>query len=208
MTLCANPHHHHDASALIEEVRAKCVALGLRFTPLREKVLEFIANASGPSKAYTLLEQLRSEHDSAAPPTVYRALEFLLENGFVHKVESINAFVACPHPGGTHLAQFLVCDQCGSAIELEGEMLPKLFTELAVAQRFSAERLVVEVHGRCSNCTRPPQLLTPPEQSARRSITKRAAKSVTSLAEQATRQASLAEQATRQTSAPESTARG
>ena len=180
MTLCANPHHHHDADALIEEVRAKCVALGLRFTPLREKVLELIASASGPSKAYTLLEQLRTEHDSAAPPTVYRALEFLLEHGFVHKVESINAFVACPHPGGAHLAQFLVCDQCGTAIELEGEMLPKLLTELAVAQQFSAERLVVEVHGRCINCTRPPQLLTPPEQNLRqklrKSITKRAPK--------------------------------
>ena len=174
MTLCANPNHHHDAHALIEEVREKCAALGLRFTPLREKVLELIANATRPSKAYTLLEQLRTEHDSAAPPTVYRALEFLLEHGFVHKVESINAFVACPHPGGTHLAQFLVCDQCGSAIELEGEMLPKLLTELAVAQQFSAERIVVEVHGRCMNCTRPPQLLTPPFQSQRKSITKRA----------------------------------
>ena len=176
MTHCANPHHHHDAAALIKEVRAKCTALGLRFTPLREKVLELIANSSGPSKAYTLLEQLRTEHDSAAPPTVYRALEFLLEHGFVHKVESINAFVACPHPGGTHLAQFLVCDQCGTAIELEGEMLPKLLTELAVAQQFSAERLVVEVHGRCINCARPLQLLTPPEQSKRKSITKRVPK--------------------------------
>ena len=187
MTLCANPHHHHDAHALIEEVRAKCLALGLRFTPLREKVLELIANASGPSKAYTLLEQLRTEHDSAAPPTVYRALEFLLEHGFVHKVESINAFVACPHPGGAHLAQFLVCDQCGTAIELEGEMLPKLLTELAVAQQFSAERLVVEVHGRCINCTRPPQLLTPPDQylsqKLRKSITKRATKAEATLPE-------------------------
>ena len=187
MTLCANPHHHHDADALIAEVRAKCLALGLRFTPLREKVLELIANASGPSKAYTLLEQLRSEHDSAAPPTVYRALEFLLEHGFVHKVESINAFVACPHPSGTHLAQFLVCDQCGTAIELEGEMLPKLLTELAVAQQFSAERLVVEVHGRCINCTRPPQLLTPPEQNPRRSITKRVAKPEPTAPEPSTR---------------------
>lgn len=187
MTLCANPNHHHNAPALVEEVRAKCAALGLRFTPLREKVLELIANASGPSKAYTLLEQLRTEHDSAAPPTVYRALEFLLEHGFVHKVESINAFVACPHPGGTHLAQFLVCDQCGTAIELEGEMLPKLLTELAVAQQFSAERLVVEVHGRCINCTRPLQLLTPLLQNKRKSITKRLAKSESTLLEPKTR---------------------
>ena len=187
MTLCANPHHHHNAPALIEEVREKCAALGLRFTPLREKVLELIANASGPSKAYTLLEQLRTEHDSAAPPTVYRALEFLLEHGFVHKVESINAFVACPHPSGTHLAQFLVCDQCGSAIELEGEILPKLLTELAVAQQFSAERIVVEVHGRCMNCTRPPQLLTPPFQSQRKSITNRAGRADATTLESSTR---------------------
>jgi Fur family transcriptional regulator, zinc uptake regulator len=154
-------------------VRAQCLALGLRFTPLREKVLELITLSHGPVKAYTLLEQLKNEHEAAAPPTVYRALEFLLEHGFVHKVESINAFVACPHPSGAHLAQFLVCDQCGTAIELEGQSLPKLLIELATAQNFLAEKLVVEVHGRCRNCAQPPQLLTPPTM-ARKSITNRA----------------------------------
>lgn len=173
MTHCANPHHHHDAAALIIEVREKCTALGLRFTPLREKILELIATAKGPSKAYTLLEQLRAEHDSAAPPTIYRALEFLVAYGFAHKVESINAFVACPHPGATHLAQFLVCDHCGNAIELESQKLPKLLTDLATAQNFSAKRLVVEVHGRCMNCAQTPQLLTPPMQNARKSLTRR-----------------------------------
>lgn len=170
MTLCSNPDHHHQSEALIAEVRARCEGLGLRFTPLREKVLELITLATGPVKAYSLLEQLKNEHEAAAPPTIYRALDFLLEHGFIHKVESINAFVACPHPGGTHLAQFLVCDQCGVAIELEGQALPTLLMDLAKAQNFSAEKLVVEVHGRCQGCSQTPQLLTSP---SRKSITKR-----------------------------------
>jgi Fur family transcriptional regulator, zinc uptake regulator len=174
MTHCANPQHHHDSGALIEEVRAACVAQGLRFTPLREKVLELIANAHGPAKAYTLLEQLKAQHEAAAPPTVYRALDFLLEHGFVHKVESINAFVACPHPSGAHVAQFLVCDSCGAAIELESAALPAMLTELALAQQFSPDRLVVEVHGRCAQCSKPAQLLTPRAQADRKTITGRA----------------------------------
>jgi Fur family transcriptional regulator, zinc uptake regulator len=173
MTQCSDPNHSHDTTALLAEVRAKCVEMGLRFTPLREKVLELITRAHGPVKAYTLLEQLKNEHEAAAPPTVYRALEFLLDNGFVHKVESINAFVACPHPSGAHLAQFLVCDHCGTAIELEGQSLPTLLIELATAQQFSADKLVVEVHGRCRNCSEIPILLTAP-LAARKSITNRA----------------------------------
>jgi Fur family transcriptional regulator, zinc uptake regulator len=174
MKKCAHPHHHHDTESLLREVRERAESLGLRFTPLRAKVLELIANSSGPAKAYDLLERLKHEHDSAAPPTVYRAIEFLLEHGFVHKVESINAFIACPHPSGQHVAQFLVCDQCGSATELESEQLPEMLRALASAQNFNADKLIVEVHGQCANCqqSQPVILLSPP-QSPRKSITKR-----------------------------------
>jgi Fur family transcriptional regulator, zinc uptake regulator len=174
MKKCAHPNHFHDAESLIAEARERAQDLSLRFTPLREKVLELIAKSSGPAKAYDILERLKHEHDSAAPPTVYRAIEFLLEHGFVHKVESINAFVACPHPSGEHVAQFLVCDACGSATELESEQLPVMLKELAAAQSFKAEKLVVEVHGLCSSCQQQNALvlLTPPAQP-RKSITKR-----------------------------------
>jgi Fur family transcriptional regulator, zinc uptake regulator len=83
---------------------------------------------------------------------VYRALDFLLDAGFVHKVESINAFVACPHPGGVHAAQFLVCDQCGAAIEIDSASLPTQLEQIAKAQAFTAKRMVVEVHGLCAAC--------------------------------------------------------
>jgi Fur family transcriptional regulator, zinc uptake regulator len=174
MKKCAHPNHFHDADSLIAEARERAQDLNLRFTPLREKVLELIAHSSGPAKAYDILERLKHEHDSAAPPTVYRAIDFLLENGFVHKVESINAFVACPHPSGEHVAQFLVCDQCGSATELESEQLPKMLKDLAAAQSFKSAKLVVEVHGICSSCqqNKPVVLLSPPLQP-RKSITKR-----------------------------------
>lgn len=152
MSSCAHPEHRHQTTELVADASAHCLARGLRLTPLRKRVLELVADSHGPAKAYDLLDQLRGVHDGAAPPTVYRALDFLLEHGFVHKVESINAYVACPHPGGTHTAQFLVCDRCGSAVELDSAELPSLLASLARERHFAAERLVVEVHGTCSAC--------------------------------------------------------
>jgi len=152
MTNCSNTHHHHDRESLVAHARQYCEANSLRLTPLRERVLALIADSTGPAKAYALLDQLKLNHDAAAPPTIYRAVDFLLEHGFIHKIESINAFVACPHPGQSHVAQFLLCDQCKSAIEIDSSQLPELLNGIAKAQNFSAKKLVVEVHGLCSRC--------------------------------------------------------
>jgi Fur family transcriptional regulator, zinc uptake regulator len=152
MTICGHTDHHHHAADVLQVARAQCDARGLRLTPLRERVLELIAEHHGPAKAYDLLDALKRSHASAAPPTVYRAIDFLVDAGFVHKVESLNAYVACPHPGGLHSAQFLICDRCGSAIEIDGESLPELLTSIALAQNFVAKKLVVEVHGDCQSC--------------------------------------------------------
>ena len=152
MTTCTHSHHHHDSASLLAHARHYCELHNLRLTPLREQVLTLIANSSGPAKAYALLDQLKQNHDAAAPPTIYRAVDFLLEHGFIHKIESINAFVACPHPGQSHVAQFLLCDQCKSAVEIDSSQLPELLHEIAKSQNFSAKKLVVEVHGLCSQC--------------------------------------------------------
>ena len=173
MTRCADPHHQHDAAAILAEVTQQCESRGLRLTALRARVFELIAVSHTPAKAYDLLRALKLDHDSAAPPTVYRALEFLLEHGFVHKVESINAFVACPHPGGTHIAQFLVCDSCGNAIELDSADLPQTLIKLAQAQNFRADKLVIEVHGLCQNCKKPIPLVMAPSVTQRKSLTQR-----------------------------------
>ena len=125
---CTDPNHHvEDASAFVTAVEAACQERGLRLTPIRARVLGLIAEAGKPVKAYDLLEQIRLGNSSdsegagvAAPPTVYRALDFLLANGFIHKLESVNAFVACHHPStAQHSVPFLICDRCHSAVELE-----------------------------------------------------------------------------------------
>lgn len=144
--------HRHDAAAFVQAVSAACTERGLRLTPLRLRVAELIAAQEKPVKAYDLLDQLRSEHDGAAPPTIYRALDFLLENRFIHKLESINAFVGCHHPDEEHQVPFLICDVCASATELCDEQVARLLIEQARARGFRARAQVLEVHGVCAAC--------------------------------------------------------
>lgn len=151
---CTDPHHHvHDAKGYVSAVERACVERGLRLTPIRAQALQLIAHAERPLKAYELLEQMKLSHAAAAPPTVYRALDFLLVNGFVHKLESINAFVGCHHPRTEqHSVPFLICDHCHRAVELEDERIVALLEGQARAQGFRAQAQTLEVHGVCSRC--------------------------------------------------------
>ncbi|MEO6967354.1 MAG: transcriptional repressor [Rhodanobacteraceae bacterium] len=146
-------HHHHDAAGFVREVEQECSARGLRLTPLRREVLVLIAKARKPVKAYDLLESLRDNRAAAAPPTVYRALDFLLENGFIHKLESINAFVSCEHPAHAHQVPFLICNTCDSAIELcDDGAVAGLIEQRAQSVGFRAKAQTLEVHGVCRAC--------------------------------------------------------
>ena len=146
-------HHHHDAAGFVREVEAASHARGLRLTPLRHEVLNLIARARKPVKAYDLLESLRDSHAGAAPPTVYRALDFLLEHGFIHKLESINAFVYCQHPSEAHQVPFLICDVCEGATELcDDGAVAGLIEKRAGTLGFRAKAQTLEVHGVCKNC--------------------------------------------------------
>ena len=98
-----------------------CAAKGLRFTPLRRRVLELVWSGHKPVGAYALLDQLRDEDLGSAPPTVYRALDFLIEHGLIHRIERMNAFIGCSHPGEAHRGFFLICGECGNAEELESD---------------------------------------------------------------------------------------
>jgi Fur family zinc uptake transcriptional regulator len=149
----AHHHHHHDAAGIVREVEHECNARSLRLTPLRREVLELVAKARRPVKAYDLLESLRDRHAGAAPPTVYRALDFLLENGFIHKLESINAFVFCQHPAEAHQVPFLICDVCESATEVCDEgAIAHLIERQAHDFGFRAKAQTLEVHGVCRRC--------------------------------------------------------
>ena len=160
---CTDPKHHvHDAQGFVAAVEAACRERGLRLTPIRARVLGLVAEAGPPAKAYDLLEQLRNDRDAdgegsgaAAPPTVYRALDFLLENGFIHKLESINSFVFCQHPAEAHQVPFLICDVCEGATELCDEGAVALMIEQqARGFGFRAKAQTLEVHGVCKACVK------------------------------------------------------
>ncbi len=150
---CTDPKHHvHHASEYVREVERTCAERGLRLTPLRAEVLRLVADAGQPVKAYDLLAKVSETKAASAPPTIYRALDFLLGNGFIHKLESINAFVACHHPSVRHTVPFLICDGCHSAIEMEDEKIGSQLDQRARALGFTPQAQTLEVHGLCARC--------------------------------------------------------
>ena len=153
---CTDPKHHvDDAHGFVAAVERACHERGLRLTPIRSRVLSLIAEAGKPVKAYELLDLARAQKGvgADAPPTVYRALDFLMANGFVHKLESVNAFVACHHPNSDqHSVPFLICDRCHSAVELEDREVVAQLEARAKALGFQPQAQTLEVHGLCARC--------------------------------------------------------
>ncbi|MBO3276116.1 zinc uptake transcriptional repressor Zur [Pseudomonas schmalbachii] len=152
--LACRPHDHANcvASALAE-ADTVCARQGVRLTELRRRVLELVWQSHKPLGAYDILAVL-SETDGrrAAPPTVYRALDFLLENGLVHRIASLNAFVGCNNPEHAHEGQFLICRACHTAIELEQPAISDAIVAGARDVGFAVETQTVEVVGLCSAC--------------------------------------------------------
>ncbi len=145
-------HHREDPQGFVEAVAQVSRDRGLRLTPLRREVLELMAETGRPVKAYDLLDLLRQRHGNAAPPTVYRALDFLLEHGFIHKLESINAFVSCHHPAEAHQVPFLICDVCSGAQEVCDERVAEMIETQARSFGFKPQAQTLEVHGICKRC--------------------------------------------------------
>ena len=130
-----------------------CLRDGVRFTDLRRHVLSFVLEADGPVTAYALLERLRGTRWNAAPPTVYRALEFLLQRGLVHRVERLNAFIGCDEGAAhEHAVQFLICRRCGTVAEIEDRAVSKALERAAGRQGFQPRAAVVELEGTCAAC--------------------------------------------------------
>jgi Fur family zinc uptake transcriptional regulator len=138
----------------LREAESLCERRGGRLTPLRRKVLTLLLESHGPAKAYDLLSHL-GDDGAAKPPSVYRSLDFLLEMGLAHKIESLNAFVACGHWGHGHAAVFLICDQCGQASELHADKTLETLSREVAGARFAMRSAVMEVRGTCAPCTGP-----------------------------------------------------
>jgi Fur family zinc uptake transcriptional regulator len=136
----------------IDRAEVLCQARGARLTPVRRRVLELVWRGHRPRGAYDILDDLGRDGRPAAPLTVYRALDFLVEHGLVHRLESLNAFIGCADPERRHPAQFLVCEDCGSTTELDDGAVAAAIEKSARAVGFAIARPVVEVSGRCARC--------------------------------------------------------
>lgn len=146
----------HDHGACISEAmataEAHCRANGLRFTPVRRKALGLLLQAHRAVGAYEMLDRLRDAGFGSQPPVAYRALEFLVANGFAHKIERLNAFIACAHPGASHSPAFMICRICQSVAEAQSSPALGALGEAARATGFTIERTVVEATGICPGC--------------------------------------------------------
>jgi len=129
-----------------------CTGQGARLTPVRRRVLELILSSDQPTGAYALLAELQRGRGKLGPPTVYRALEFLLAHKLIHRIETSSAFIACGDIEHPHESQFMICDDCGATEELQDEDIVQSLRRLAERRGFAVERQVVEARGLCPAC--------------------------------------------------------
>jgi Fur family zinc uptake transcriptional regulator len=156
---CGHDHNSHGLSggalgAELSAADARCAQAGQKLTAPRRRVLELLLEAGQPVKAYDLIAGF-AEGAPAKPPTVYRALEFLSKQGFAHRIESLNAYVACRHSASegadNHAAAFLICDCCGATREIDPAVLDSIQTA-AGARDFTVQAVTIEAHGLCADC--------------------------------------------------------
>ncbi len=147
--------HKRCVSRALAGAEALCARKGSRFTPLRRRVLEILWRSHDPIGAYELLDRLKGEGRRAAPPTVYRALQFLSDAGLIHRIESLNAYVGCPNPETRHDAQHLICGTCGGVAEIEVAGITAAITAEAGVLDFTVSRQTVEIIGFCARCRGP-----------------------------------------------------
>ena len=154
-----NVHHTHDPKERLQEAKAHCQSRGVRFTPLREEVYLLILTADKPLGAYDLISALQNsrqktnaKNKNVAPPTIYRSLEFLLGEGLIHQLSSINAYVPCCHPRSQHAAAFLICKSCNGVEECSNMPVDSIVNFAKQDAGFEIERTMIEIKGVCRAC--------------------------------------------------------
>jgi Fur family zinc uptake transcriptional regulator len=155
--------------ASLDRAAALCARRGAQLTALRREVLRLVLEAEAPVGAYALLDRLKASRAGAAPPTVYRALDFLVEQGLIHKVERLNAFLGCVdagqdgghahaadaeggHHGHDHPHQFLICRRCGTTAEISDPAIMAALASASADAGFTLHRATVEAEGVCAGC--------------------------------------------------------
>ena len=149
------PDHDHGrcAADALRHAEKVCEGRGQKFTPIRRHVLQALLSSHRPLGAYEIIDELAKVIARPAPITVYRALDFLMENGLVHRIESRNAFLACAHNhDDIAMVAFLICDRCGSVGEIPAAPIAHAINEAARGTGFSPKLSVVEITGTCVHC--------------------------------------------------------
>ncbi len=144
--------HQHCQSEALAKAQEQCRKQGLKLTPLRQQVLEIVWSSHNPIGAYEVLQALQSSGHKPAPPTAYRALDFLVSAQLIHRIESLNAFIGCPSPNHAHQCQFYICSECGHIAEINSPAVANALDDGANALGFKSQQPVIEVHGICKAC--------------------------------------------------------
>lgn len=142
----------HNLDELLQQAKAVCESRGVRMTPTRSEVFRILSERDEAIGAYDLLDLLKLAVPNAKPPTIYRALDFLQEQGFVHKLSSTNSYILCTHFDHQHPAQMLICKDCRSVHEVHSLSVDNAIVEQASKLGFDLHHQTVEAHGICSNC--------------------------------------------------------
>lgn len=141
-----------ELKTLMSRVQQLCRSRDVKLTAQRATVLELLWRADKPLTAYEILGELQGRVKSPTPPTVYRALDFLIQHGLAHKLESLHAYVSCMHPEHQHAGHFLICTDCGDVNELEDDVIAASLRSAELSSGFTASREVVEILGTCGHC--------------------------------------------------------
>ncbi|MDE3078524.1 MAG: transcriptional repressor [Paracoccaceae bacterium] len=146
--------HDHDrcADEVLSRAEAVSVGRGLRLTPVRRRTLEILLESHRAMGAYDVLDRLAAEGFGKQPPVAYRALDFLVEQGFAHRINRLNAFTACVHPGEDHAAAFLICRECSAVAEAPAARVRAALDACGAEIGFTVERATVEALGLCPAC--------------------------------------------------------
>jgi Fur family zinc uptake transcriptional regulator len=146
--------HDHKTciKSAIQAAEETCRASSLQFTPVRKRVLEILLEEHRALGAYDILERLRQEGMGSQPPVAYRALDFLTKHKFAHKIERLNAFIACAHPNEPHTPAFFICRNCSFVAEAETDPTQGRLAAIATSSGFVIEQAVMEAEGICSKC--------------------------------------------------------
>lgn len=144
--------HHACADEALRQAEELCARNGAKLTPVRRRALEILLEEHRALGAYDVLEKLSQDGFGKQPPVAYRALDFLVEQGLVHRVRRLNAFAACTHPGAEHAPVFLICGECDAVAEAPGKSVRAALDASAEAIGFTVDRASIEAVGICPSC--------------------------------------------------------